>query len=162
MKIKLLIASALLLCSTNVFSQVSLSAGPKVNGLALGATVKQVIAKFGRPISDKLQPRNECTGTRLRTMTYPGLIVELDESEKTYYVFSFTVTSPKYDVSGIRIGAAQTAVANIFGTRGRTIENPRTGPEWYYSMDEEDTAGGTNFIFRRGKLAKITTSYMIC
>ena len=158
-----LLAALLLLFSVEAFSQNKLSEGVKVNGLGLGATMKQVIAKFGKPVTNKLNPRNECTGTRLRTMTYPGLSVEFDEGEgSSYTVYAFTITSPRYDVSGIRIGAAPAEVAKLFGTSGRSIENSRLGPSWYYSMDEEDSAGGTNFIFRRGKLFRIDTSYMIC
>lgn len=152
---------SVLIFAISTFAQVSLLEGPKVNGLALGASYKQVIAKFGKPTTDKINKIDECIGDRTRKLTYPGLTFELDEQSGTFHVYSFEVTSPKYDVSGIRVGATTAEVQKRFGTRGRTVENPRSGPRWFYDMTE-DNPGGTNFIFRGSKLVRVQTSYMMC
>ena len=149
----------ILFFAITTFAQVSLLEGPKVNGIALSATYKQVLAKFGKPSSDKINKVDECIGDRTRTVKYPGLMFEMDEQKGTFHVYSFEVTSPMYDVSGVKVGNAPAAVQQRFGTRKRTVENP--GPRWFYDMTDENP-GGTNFYFREGKLVKIQTSYMMC
>jgi hypothetical protein len=149
----------ILLLSASAYAQVSLLDGPKVNGLGLGASYKQVIAKFGKPTADKINKVDECIGDRTRTLKYPGMLIELDEHSRTFHVYSFEITSPKYDVWGVKIGDAQATVQNRFGTRKRTVENP--GPRWFYDMTDE-SPGSTNFYFRSGKLVKIQATYMMC
>jgi len=151
----------ILLLTVSSFAQTSLLEGPKVNGLGLGTTYKQVIAKFGKPTADKINKMNECIGDRTRKLTYPGMTVELDEQSGTFHVYAFEITSPIYDVSGAKIGDTTASVQKRFGVRGRTIENPKSGPLWFYEMSEE-APGSTNFYFRNGKLVRIQSTYMMC
>jgi hypothetical protein len=150
---------SILVFAISTFAQVSLLEGPKVNGLGLSATYKEVVAKFGKPTTDRIYKVNECIGDRTRTLRYPGLMIEMDEQSGTFHVFSFEITSPKYDVSGVKIGDTPATVQRRFGTKKRTVENP--GPLWYYEMPDENP-GSTNFHFRRGKLVKIQATYMMC
>jgi hypothetical protein len=149
----------ILLFTASSFAQVSLLEGPKVNGIGLSSTYKQVIAKFGKPTSDRVDKVNECIGDRTRTLKYPGMTIELDEQSRVFHVFSFEITSAKYDVSGVKIGDDVGVVQTRFGTKKRTVENP--GPRWFYDMTDE-SPGSTNFYFRSGKLVKIQTTYMMC
>jgi hypothetical protein len=151
----------ILLFTISSFAQVSLLEGPKVNGLGLGTPYKQVIAKFGKPTADKINKMDECIGDRTRKLTYPGMTVELDEQSGTFHVYAFEITSPVYDVSGVKIGDTTASIQKRFGVRGRTIENPKSGPQWFYEMTDE-SPGSTNFYFRNGKLVKIQSTYMMC
>src|SRR5215212_2143354 len=84
------------------YAQSSLPDGPKVNGLGLSAKYSEVVKKFGKPtrqINDRKV--DECMGSRVRTLYYPGLKVELfDQARNEYIVFAFEITSPKWAVSG--------------------------------------------------------------
>jgi hypothetical protein len=108
---------------------------------------------------NKINKMDECIGDRTRMLTYPGMTVELDEQNGSFHVYAFEITSPKYDVSGVKIGDAPATVQRRFGTTKRTVENP--GPRWFYDMTDE-APGGTNFYFRRGKLVRIQATYMMC
>ena len=143
----------------NTFAQVSLLEGPKVNGLGLGTPYKQIIAKFGKPTSDRINKVDECIGDRTRTLRYPGMMIELDEQNGAFSAYSFEITSPKYDISGVKIGDTPATVQRRFGTKKRTVENP--GPRWFYDMTDE-APGGTNFYFRKGRLVKISFTWLMC
>jgi hypothetical protein len=142
-------------------AQVSLRNGPAVNGVSLGATYKAMIAKFGKPLREKTNKMDECIGDRTRTVNYPGLSFDLAESEGTFTVYGFEVTSPKYDVSGVKVGSAAASVQKRFGTHKRTVETVKSGPHWFYDMTEE-SPGGTSFYFRNGKVLSISSNYAMC
>src|SRR5689334_11316825 len=92
-KIMKTILAILVLC-VPVFAQTSLSGGLKVNGLGLGATYKSVVAKFGKPTTEKIQKGDECVPDRRKILTYPGLSFELieDQQKKNFTVITFEVT----------------------------------------------------------------------
>ena len=158
-----LLALLVLIFPTLGFAQSSLPEGPRVNGLGLDAKYSEVIRKLGKPTRDVTDRSiNECTGSRLRTLYYPGLKVELFDAETDLFkVFAFEVTSSKWDVSGSRVGDSTAAVQKLFGTRGRKVEKVGAGTVWYYEMNEE-APGLSNFHFRNGKLAKIYFGYTMC
>ena len=141
--------------------QISLTDGPAVDGIKLGATYKAVIAKFGKPVREKTNKMDECIGDRTRTVNYPGLKFDLVETSGTFTVYGFEVTSPKYSVSGVKIGDAPSVIQKRFGTVKRTVEKVKSGPHWFYDMTDENP-GGTSFYFTNGKLARIFTTYMMC
>ena len=144
-----------------VTAQISLTDGPAVNGLRLGATYKAIIAKFGKPLREKTNKMDECIGDRTRVVNYPGLEFELAESDGTFTVYAFEVTSPKYNVSGVKVGDTPAAVQKRFGSMRRTVERVKTGPHWFYDMTDENP-GGTSFYFRNGRLFSISTTYAMC
>jgi len=160
-----------LICFVILFAAFAISAvgqnsireGLKVNGLALGSTYAQTIKTFGKPVRDITSRKiDECIGSRTRTLTYPGLKVELVEGERNAFtVFAFEVTSTKWSFSGIKIGEPAEQIQRRFGTSGRTVEREKTGQTWFYEMTDE-SPGGTNFYFRNGKLIKVNTGYEMC
>jgi hypothetical protein len=104
---------------------------------------------------------DECIGDRTRVVNYPGLEFELAESDGTFTVYAFEVTSPKYNVSGVKVGDTPAAVQKRFGSMRRTVERVKTGPHWFYDMTDENP-GGTSFYFRNGRLFSISTTYAMC
>jgi hypothetical protein len=156
-------AIVLVFLAASSLCQNSIREGLKVNGLALGATYAATVKAFGKPLRDVTSRRiDECIGSRTRTLTYPGLKVELVEGERNAFtVFGFEVTSAKWDVSGIKIGDPSAVIQKRFGTTGRTVDKDRNGPIWFYEMTDENP-GGSNFYFRNGKLIKVNTGFEMC
>lgn len=156
-------AIVLALLSISALCQNSIREGLKVNGLALGATYAATVKAFGKPARDVTSRRiDECIGSRTRTLTYPGLKVELVEGERhAFTVFGFEVTSARWDVSGVKIGDSSTTIQRRFGTTGRTIDKDSNGSTWFYEMTDENP-GGSNFYFRNGKLIKVNTGFEMC
>ena len=159
---KLLLPILILLFAAPAFSQFPVTDGLQVDGVRLGAAYQAVIRKFGKPVRESTTKTvNECTGTHIRTVNYPGLKIELDDAAGGFKAFSFEITSDNHDVSGIKIGASTAAVQKRFGTRQRTVEKQKTGLVWFYTMTE-DNPGGSTFYFQNGKLLKIQTTYEMC
>src|SRR5438270_8764232 len=93
------------------FSQSSLPDGLKVNGVGLGAKYAEVVRKLGKPARDITNKKmDECIGSKIRTLTYPGLKIQLDDSGTGYEVFFFEIISSKWDASGAKIGNAENSV----------------------------------------------------
>ena len=160
--IKVLLSLFLMSIAAPAFSQAVISKGLSVNGVKLGASYQSVVTKFGKPVNDVTDRKiNECTGTRLRTITYPGLKVELDDGSGKFTVFGYEITSARYDVSGVKVGDPAAAVLKLFGTRGRTVEKQKGGEVWFYEMSEENP-GGSSFYFTSGRLTKMQTTYQMC
>lgn len=157
-------APILLIFAATAYSQVSLSQGPKVNGLGLGATRTDVVRKLGKPVSETKRDAGECIGGTEMTLRYPGLKFVLwddpDDARK-FTVGEFEVTSAKWDVSGARVGHASAGVKKLFGTR--SAEEKQAGlPVWFYYMDESISPGSTNFHFRNGKVVRIVSLWQMC
>lgn len=147
------------------FAQTSLRAGPKINGLALGATREEVIRKLGKPTSESKKDAGECVGGIEMTLTYPGLKISLwDDSEnpKKFTAGMFEVTSAKWNVSGARIGQTRAEVKKLFGTRSFEGSGDDGLPFWGYEMAEDSGPGTTSFTFRRGKLSSIQAAWLMC
>jgi hypothetical protein len=158
---KITIPLAIILLCVPAFAQANLNGGVKVNGLGLGAAYRAVVAKFGKPASETTRKGDECVGGRTRTMKYPGLSFDLTDSDgKNFTVAWIEVTSPKWDVSGVKIGDTQAAVKNRFGTRSseETISGSRV---WYFQMPDENP-GSSNFYFKAGKVVKIQSGWELC
>ncbi|HTK38986.1 MAG TPA: hypothetical protein VL325_10875, partial [Pyrinomonadaceae bacterium] len=108
----------LLVFSVSAFGQKAPTDGLRVNGVGLGSAYKTVVAKFGKPVKEKIQKGDECVPDRRKILTYPGLTFELIENDnKSFTVISFEVTSANYDVSGVKVGDTQLAVSRHFGKR---------------------------------------------
>ena len=163
MPMKKLLTILVLALAGSAYSQSSLPEGPKVNGIALGAKYADVVRTLGRPTREVTsRTADECTGSRTRTLQFPGLKVELfDEVRNVYTVFSFEVTSPKWDVSGTKVGDTSASIQKLFGTRGRNVAKEGAETVWYYEMSEA-APGTSNFHFRGGKLTKIVFGYTMC
>ena len=160
---RLLLVGCVLLAASVVSAQSSLPKGLTVNGVALDAKYAEVTWKLGKPTRVATTAKiNECIGARIRTVYYPGLKIEMVEgdSKGDFHIFSFEITSPKWDVSGVRVGDPSGKVQKLFGTRGRRVENNPT-VVWFYDMNEE-SPGSSNFFFRAGNVYKISTTYEMC
>jgi len=152
----------LLLVAATTYSQSPLTGGLNVSGVGLGAKQQDVIRKLGKPTRTVTSKKiDECIGSYIRTLDYPGLKLELDDASGGYTVFSMEITSENWDISGAKIGDATADVQKRFGTRGRRIEKQAGNPFWFYDMPE-DNPGGTSFYFRGGKLVKAVSSFMMC
>lgn len=151
-------------CAATAYSQVSMSQGPKVNGLGLGATRQDVVKKFGKPLSQTKRDAGECVGGLEMTLKYPGLklvLFEDPDDKRKFTIGEFEVTSEKWDVSGVRVGQADTVVRKTFGTRSE--KQKQSGlPVWIYYMDENISPGSTNIHFRNKKVVKIISLWQMC
>ena len=155
-----LLVVLLLACAAH--SQSQLVEGIKVNGIGLGSKQQDVVKKLGKPAGIVTSKKmDECIGSYIRTITYPGLKLELDDAGGSYTVFSMEITSGNWDLSGAKLGDTTAAVQKRFGTRGRTVERHASGPFWFYDMTE-DNPGGTSFYFRQGKLIKVVSTFTMC
>ncbi len=152
------------LLAGTAYSQPPLSQGPVVNGLALGATRDEVVRKFGKPLTENKRDAGECVGGTEMTLTYPGLKFMLwddPDDPRKFTVGELEVTSAKWDVSGLKVGQASSAVKARFGTR--SVEEKESGlPVWIYYMDENISPGSTNFHFRKGKIVRIVSLWQMC
>jgi len=119
---------------------------------------EDVLRQFGKPLSSKKRGTNPCGGTKL-TLRYPGLTVSLDpdENEQNFFVVFAEVTSPEWEVSGIRIGASLEDVRAKFGKSSELRKESKLETIWYYAGD-----GGADFYFRKNKLVKITWEMNLC
>lgn len=71
------------------------------------------------------------------------------------------ITSTKWLPFGIKVGATQAAVKRKLGRTKSQETDAETGQRvWYYSFDESDGPGNTNFYFKKGKRVKIFSMYM--
>lgn len=152
-----------LVMSAAVIAQASIRQGLQVNGVALGATYSAAVKKLGKPTRDVTNRKiDQCIGSRIRTIYYPGLKLELVEGDrKTFTVFSLDVTSGNWNVSGVKLGDSSSVIEKQFGKTGRTVEKERSGPRWFYEMTDENP-GGSNFYFKNGKVIQISSTYEMC
>lgn len=168
MGMKYLILLIVLLCSFPAYSQQT---APKslllsVNGVALGTSHKTVLKKLAKPTSDVIGEINECNESRSREMSYPGLKLTLYEGTPGSGVFSvgeFEVTSGRWNVSGVKIGASTSAMAKRFG-KALSDETERGTAErtWFYEIPERVGPGMINFDFRKGRLVRVYAGYTLC
>lgn len=156
----------ILLLAGTASAQTSLKEGPKVNGLGLGDRREDILRWMGKPASQSKKKADECVGGTELTLRYPGLVFSLwddPRDPKKFTVGAFEVTSARWDVSGSKVGQNYAAIRKLFGTRGFEGKEDRTRlPFWSYEMDEEKSPGTTTFVFRGGRLVKVTAMWMMC
>jgi hypothetical protein len=137
----------------------------KVKGIGLGSDYSEVIKSLGKPKTDTTAEGDECRGSRIRTLVYDGLKLELSESlepDAQFYVHSIEITNAKWQPFGLKTGATQAAVKRKIGSTKSQETDSETGElVWYYSFDNEsDGPGTTNFHFKGGKLVRIFSMYI--
>lgn len=163
---KLLPLVIVLFALTAYSQQRSASTLVKINGVGLGASYAEVIKKFGKPSKDVTGEGDECIGGKLRTLTYPGLVFELhqeNDDPKKFYVGNIEVTSPRWDVSGVKVGMSTAAIRRKFGKAelGRDGgDGPQSETYLSYGITEEDGPGNLNFDVRKGRVVRIRTFYI--
>jgi hypothetical protein len=130
----------------------------QVNGVGTTAQYSVVLEKLGKPLSKKKGGVFPCDNGEMLTLRYQGLIVRLIEANDGtgFIVGSIDVTSPKWSVSNINVGASMKDVQAKFGQSDKT---KKSGLEnLSYGMAE----GFANFYFRNNKLVKISWGFNIC
>jgi hypothetical protein len=134
----------------------------KFNGVGLGSTYGQVVKALGKPSSETKPMREECIGGREKSAKYQGAsLVFMDEVGKTFKVMAFDVTSPKYVVSGIKVGDTQLTVRRVLGSKFTSEPEAASGSTtWTYEMDGE--TGSTRIKFKKGKVVEISSGYLVC
>lgn len=159
MKTPALLFGIVLLFTVNAFSQFS-SSGINVNGVGLGVAYREVVRKLGKPSRDYTVEADECVGGKSRFLVYKGLTVELHPrtgNPKAFYVGRIDVTSARWNVSGVRIGARMSAIRKKFGSTGLQDGDKKGEKFLLYGLD---APGNLYFRFRRGRLFNIETFYI--
>lgn len=156
-----------LLTAAATLAQAVNPAKLKINGVGLDSTYSQVTKALGRPAKDGRPTREECIGGREKTVDYAGLSLYFMDGDsrggKTFEVKSFSVTSAKWVVSGVRVGDTQATVKAKFGSKytvDRRTDNG--GLAWDYEMNDKDGPGTTTIIFKGGKVVEISSAYQVC
>ena len=134
----------------------------KFNGVGLGSTYGQVKKALGKPSRETKPKREECTGGQERNVYYDGAsLFFMDQGSKNFDLVGFEVTSPKYSISGIKVGDTQLTVRRILGSKFRAeTDRPAGTTVWTYEMDGE--TGSTTVTFKKGKVVKIESAYLMC
>lgn len=133
----------------------------KVNGVELDSPYSKVVQAFGKPLRRKKGAAyDECGGGYRETLYFPGITVDLlsDQKGKNYAAASIEVTSAKWLVSGIRIGADIRDVQSKFrNSHDKTKNDNGLDVLTYWNGD-----GWIVFSFKKDKLAKISWEYNFC
>ena len=136
----------------------------RFNGVGLGSTYGQVRKALGKPSRETKPQSEECVGGLEKNVTYQGAAFTfMDSGTKTFKVMSFEVTSPKYSVSGIKVGDTQLTVRRVLGSKFTAGAGDVKGTtEWSYEIGDEDGPGWTTVTFKKGMVVSISSSYAVC
>jgi hypothetical protein len=158
MKRTLAILFVLIVAAGNSFGQQFIRV--KTKGIEVGTSKANVLRRIGRPVSIRKGAEYPCA-VRSVDMRYGGLLLEMLESELDgekgkLFVARMTITSRKWVVNGIRIGASASAVRTRFGAA--SWYKDRLGQFLGYNIGD----GSANFYFSRGRLVKIVSELNAC
>lgn len=131
----------------------------KVNGIELGTPNSKVLKQFGKPLQNKKIYSDACGNGFRKILKYSGITVELisGEKDRKFIVASVEVTSSKWSVSGIFVGADIKDVQAIFNRTYSQESKSGTDTLFYGNGD-----GWINFYFKNNKLIKISWEYNFC
>jgi hypothetical protein len=150
------------------FGQAVNLAKLKINGsVGLDSTYSQVVKALGKPTKDGKATDEACIGAHEKTVDYAGLSFYFMDGDsrggKTFEVKSFSVTSSKWLVSGVRVGDTPAVVKAKFGAKYRLDRRTDGGGlAWHYEMDDKSGPGTTTVIFKKGKVVEINSAFMMC
>lgn len=166
MKLVTLGALGLILAAT-INAQTTNPAKLKINGVGLYSTLAQVKKALGKPVKDGKPQEEGCIGAREKEVSYDGAWFYLMDGDskdrKTFEVKSFSVTSPKYIVSGIKVGDSELTVRRRLGTKFEKKQDEETGADvWSYEFPESEDPGFTTVYIVRGKVTKIASAHQVC
>lgn len=165
---KLITAGALGLMFTAIsLAQTTNPAKLKFNGIGLDSTLAQVKKALGKPKMDGKPQEEGCVGAREKYVEYDGASFYLMDGDsrdgKTFEVRAFDVTSPKYVVSGIKVGDTELNVRRRLGTKFEKRKDDVTGDEyWLYMFDDSGSPGSTSIHITRGRVTKISSAQQVC
>jgi hypothetical protein len=164
---KLLLTALLCIFTSSISAQEKLNEiDLRVNGIGSGSSYSTVIRKLGKPNRTKIikfKAENACGNsdeTHL-TLFYSGLKVILlgDGKGRNLEVYSIEVTTNKWTVSGIKIGATEKRVQTRFGKSNS--KDKKSGETIFYYVTKENL-GGVNFYFRNNKLVRVEMTETLC
>jgi hypothetical protein len=158
-----------LLLAAGISAQTTNPAKLKFNGIGLDSTLAQVKKALGKPKMDGKPTEEGCIGAREKFVEYDGVkfyMMDGDSKDgKTFEVKNFTVTSPKYTVSGIKVGDTELNVRRRLGTKFTKSDDKYETPGvtvWSYEFPETGNPGFTTIHISRGKVIKISSAQMVC
>jgi hypothetical protein len=130
----------------------------RINGIGLGTSHSTVLRQLGKPLQSRKTGVFPC-GDLEKTLRYSGLIIKLekDSESQDYKVVAIEITSNKWSVSGISVGANINDVQAKFKYRHHKTKEPGLVGLHYGNGD-----GGTSFYFRNNKLVSIDLEYNWC
>jgi hypothetical protein len=133
----------------------------RVNNVGLGTSQSTVLRRLGKPLQSRKTEFNDCGDGFEKNFSYSGLktTVLSDNKGKNFTAVSFEVSSPKWSVSGIKIGADRKSVRAKFG-EPLEIKNESGLESWSYVNKGND--GFAGFYFRNNKLVKIAWESVLC
>jgi hypothetical protein len=143
--------------------QIAQNPSPKIDftkisigGISLGMSESTVIQKLGQPKQRKFQRNNACTGSDLTTLTYPGMIINLEAQARRNKVYSILVTTPRYQTNTtIGVGNSIDQARKIY-----PLQFDRITRQWLSSSSAD-----TSLIFsidRQSKIESIALGTLIC
>jgi hypothetical protein len=150
------------------YAQTTDTAQLKINNLVgLDSTYSQAVKAFGKPQRETRPVREECAGGHEKTVNYPGLsfyfMDAVDPGKNAYLVVSFDVTSPRYSVSGAKVGDSQATIRQRFGKPTSVETDKRSGQTtWAYEIGERLGPGQTTVTFKHGRVTVIGSAFMVC
>ncbi|MEQ1762883.1 MAG: hypothetical protein ABL984_07055 [Pyrinomonadaceae bacterium] len=156
-----------LVLAATAFAQTTNPAKLKFNGIGLYSTLAQVKKALGKPKMDGKPQEEGCIGAREKYVEYDGASFYLMDGDskdrKTFEVKSFSVTSPKYVVAGIKVGDTELNVRRRLGTKFTKSKDEETGADvWSYEFPETEDPGFTTIYITRGKVLKISSAHQVC
>lgn len=90
---------------------------PRIEGLEIGSKYSTIVKKLGMPLSSRRGGEVPCGG-EMRTLSYRGLVLRLEVGgNDPLGLYKVEIASPKWLVSGLRIGARRTEVVKRFWAR---------------------------------------------
>ncbi len=134
----------------------------KINGVGLETKESIALSKLGEPSSRRRGGIVPCSdGVNRLELRYPGLEIELyrDPDEKEFSVYSLRVTSSKWFVNEINVGATIIDIQKKFG-EPYLKRNEKSILGIYYNLAKG--LGAAEFYFRRNKLNEIYWEFNFC
>ena len=134
----------------------------RFNGVGLGSTYGQAKKALGKPLRETKPKHEDCVGGQERNVYYEGASLSfMDQGTRKFDLVAFEVTSPKYNISGIKVGDTQLTVRRVLGSKFITEAAQTEGMTmWTYEMDGE--TGSASITFKKGKVVKIESGYLMC
>ncbi len=156
-----------LVLAATTFAQTTNPAKLKFNGIGLDSTLAQVKKALGKPKMDGKPQEEGCIGAREKWVEYDGASFYLMDGDskggKTFEVKSFSVTSPKHVVSGIKVGDTELSVRRRLGTKFEKHRDDVTGDDyWLYMFPDSGAPGSTSIHISRGRVTKISSAQQVC
>lgn len=161
------IGALALIFAASVSAQTINPAKLKFNGIGLYSTLAQVKKALGNPKMDGKPKEEGCIGAREKEVEYDGAsfyFMDGDSKDgKTFELKAFEVTSPKYVVSGIKVGDSELNVRRRLGNKFEKSEDLETGADaWTYMFPDSGDPGSTSIYISRGKVIKISSAHQVC